>query len=82
MERQINLKARVNKVNLSSRFLILFFSILLYGNGLIAQTVSVNSPANCFAATFDFTLDVNNSPDATGRNVYYYSNSSLEIRYS
>ncbi len=56
--------------------------VMLCINITHTQTVSVTSPAGCFAATFDFTFDADNSPDGSGRNVYFYSNSSLEIRFN
>ncbi|MCB0602175.1 MAG: HYR domain-containing protein, partial [Saprospiraceae bacterium] len=59
---------------------ILFIFAMLYLWDLSAQTIDVNS--TCFGGTFTFTYDAMNSPDGSGRNVYYYAMSSLEIRYN
>ncbi|MCB0666717.1 MAG: hypothetical protein KDC80_12870, partial [Saprospiraceae bacterium] len=59
---------------------ILFIFAMLYLWDLSAQTIDVNS--TCFGGTFTSTYDAMNSPDGSGRNVYYYAMSRLEIRYN
>lgn len=75
-----NSKTPKNEKIAMKRLLFILLSFC-FGYGTIeGQSVTVTS--TYFAATFVFNLDTGNSPDATGRNVYYYSNSGLEIRYN
>ncbi|PHN06704.1 HYR domain-containing protein [Flavilitoribacter nigricans] len=55
-------------------------AFFLFAFGLSAQTIDVNAP--CLGTTFTFTLDPTESPDASGRNVYFYEPASIEIQFN
>lgn len=59
---------------------ILFLMTLLSLNVLYGQTVDITAP--CLGTTFSFVLDDANSPDASGRNVYFYAQASIEIAFN
>lgn len=59
---------------------ILHVLFLLSTLGLSAQTIDVQAP--CLGGTFTFTLDETESPDASGRNVYFYEPASIEIQFN